>query len=369
VPTETDISSSELDVNPGSTTSEISIPDAPANQPAQEGGLPGVNTQPVTRGELRRRPDDDSDQQDANSGQAPVQEPVNEPVEEPVNEPVEEPVNEPVNEPVEEPVNEPVEEPDRTIDGEDLADVERISDIEEGERLTQIREELERRQDDARDSDFFDENRDPFDFGRDEPGVAQRQLNERTATSEQGLFSVGLAPVGGAGLLPPVGRRRGYERGETRTRRDVDDVTGERSDSALDIDIGLFEPVDGRSDDLLESPLQGPSNQIETRPELGTETPSNTTSNPTETTTDDIERIFEDTFSEPSDSSRDRLRFGDDGRDDDDDGAVIGFGISDRVFETGVADPGDVLDGLTSSSSAGSSDPFDGVDDALDPFE
>ena len=193
-------------------------------------------------------------------------------------------------------------------------------------------------------SEFINENRDPFDFVRSESPT--QEDNADVESTESPLFDSAFPSLAESGYLPRVGSRSQATQGSL-IGTDADEL--ERQDQ-VEIENSLFESVNQARSNSLAEP-----------------TSLNTTS--TATTSENIDQLFDNTFTDQSSSSRDRLRYDDDRRDDDDDGTTIDFGISDRVFGTGVADPGDVLDGFGSSSSGGSADAFDGVDDALEPFE
>jgi len=197
----------------------------------------------------------------------------------------------------------------------------------------------------AVESEFIDENRDPFEFARSESPTQDDRIDSQSAT-ESPLFDSAFPSLGDSGILPRIGSRA-----EAQQRSLVGSEASQVEEQVqLDLSESLFDSVSQTS---LSSSIE-PVNQ------------ANTTT--TTTTSENIDRLFEDTLNSQSSLPRDRRRFDFDRRDDDSDGGTFEIGFSDRVFATGVADAREVLDSFDGNSSGGS-DPFDGIDNAFDPFE
>jgi hypothetical protein len=154
-PSQPQATRSELDVGDASGTgSELDVPDDPPTDATSEVDVPTVTATGAT-GQLRER------QRDRGSALEQLRREVE-------------------------------------LNEDTLEDVERTSDLPEGERLSQIRDQLERRQNEFVDPDLFDETRDPFVF----PGSG---VGTQPATGTEPVVGEGVGTGVGTGVGSGLG--------------------------------------------------------------------------------------------------------------------------------------------------------------------
>lgn len=133
----------------------------------------------------------------------------------------------------------------------DLADVERTSDLEEEQRLDQIRDQLERRQEFVRDESDFDADRDAFVFPGSTAGddVLGRGTNPETGTAG-GLAAGQFGSATGIGAPSPPPEIIGGEQDDDTTEPTVppqdeptDFTPTDTTDSTTDPQVEPVEPT------------------------------------------------------------------------------------------------------------------------------
>ena len=261
------------------------------------------------------------------------------------------------------------------IGRETIEDRERTSDLEEGERMRQIREELERRQEFVRDDgETFDETRDPVRFPADEgaTGTAadlREQLRpDFDVTPEQSL-GVG---VGGSGLRDEflagveedqrqtttsqtrggIGQEPitpGFEPAQTPTAPETDTDVGGTTDTGADTGVGA---------DTGSATSETTATAVEASLSIGTQQSQALAQQQTDAVSDQFaqpeQTAFEQQFSEPTQvgqqtgqgrTQRDRPRvpFGDGDSEESD---PFAFETDDETFGTGFLSGGEAVEDL-----------------------